>query len=75
MTDDVKTEAEDTRTPMQKAIDGGYKEPAEPTNEGRAVALCEAMMHAVKHNAPVTGHMLAELRHLLGVAEPDGEGA
>lgn len=69
---------EDTRSPMERAIAGGYKEPKKASLADRAVALLAAMEHATKHNAPVTLHMLNEMRALLGIEakpEDDGDGA
>lgn len=37
------------------------------SREERSKMLVDAVAHAVKHNGPVTTHMLAELRDLLGV--------
>lgn len=76
MTDPINPEtemAEDTRTPMERAIAGGYKEEGVRSNDDRAAALIEAMEHAMKHNAPVSLHMLAELRDLLGIDEAGGD--
>ena len=75
MTEETTTEAEDTRSPMEKAVANGYQEEAAPTRDERAAALVDAMEHAVKHNAPVTLAMVAELRDLLGVVKEEERAA
>ncbi len=51
---------------LQKAMEGGCKEPAAPTREQRVADLLSAMEHAVAHNAPITGWMITEMHALLG---------
>ena len=88
MTEETKPtetqEAEDTRTPMERAVAGGYKEEGEPSREDRVTKLVHDMEHAARHNAPIGHAMLREMRELLGVNEDkaeeaeqsaDGEGA
>lgn len=67
MTDAETEMPEDNRTPMERAIAGGYQHPEEPTLKARVVALVDAMEHAAKHNAPVSVAMVAEMRDLLGM--------
>ena len=71
MTEDTNPETmppEDTRTPMERAVAGGYKEPPAPSREERSAALVASMEHAMKHSAALTVDMLTEMRDLLGVA-------
>ena len=77
MTEEVQAEipaAEvDNRTPMEKAVAGGYVAPAEASREDRAAAVVADLEHAMKHNGPVSPAVLAEVKDLLGVrdAHPD----
>lgn len=57
--------------PMQKAIEGGYKEEPQPSREDRAAAVVAELEHAIAHNAPVTLAALKEIRELLEVPAPD----
>lgn len=79
MTEETKPtetmEAEDTRTPMERAVAGGFKEPEEPSHEDRVKALIAHMEHAAKHNAPIGHAMLKEMRDLLGANEAKAEEA
>jgi hypothetical protein len=58
-------------SPMQKAIEGGYKEEPVPSREERAAAVVAELEHAIQHNAPVTLAVLKEIRELLDVPAPD----
>jgi hypothetical protein len=57
--------------PLQTAIAGGYKEPEAPTKEDRIADLIAGLEHAMKHNAPVSLHLLREAKSLLGVEDPE----
>jgi hypothetical protein len=73
MTDDVKTDAApEIADPLERAKANGYVEPPESSKQDRAKALVHHVEHAMKHNSPISLHMLHELKALLG-GEDEGK--
>lgn len=75
MPEETATEEVDTRTPMERAIAGGYK-PEEPMSlKDRAMRLVAALEHCRMHNAPVAPEHIHELKDLLGMKDHPAEQA
>jgi hypothetical protein len=60
--------------PAERAAANGYKDPEPPTRDERIMTVVADLEHAIRHNAPVTLAMLAEIKDLLGV-QGDGVAA
>jgi hypothetical protein len=60
--------------PAERAAANGYKDPEPPTRDERIMTVVGDLEHAIRHNAPVTLAMLAEIKDLLGV-QGDGVAA